>query len=469
MSDPMQEIMASFFVECEELHESLVDALQSFADGEADIETINVAFRAVHSIKGGAGAFGLDDLVDFAHQFETVMDACRSGDLDLEERLTELFLRCSDMLSDLIRCSRDGDAIDTAASKALIDELSVWVASDEEEGDEEEIEFQPMTLDLGDLAGPAEGEVPDLPPLDDLPTLEGGETGAGKNGILVEFCPDWELYESGNEPLFLIKALADLGACRTEIKLDPPKNTEDLESLGGRLSWKIFIETESPLSAVHEVFEFAEGLCKLTVTESEAEAPAKDVPAEVAAPAASAPVANVVEMPAEPAKTETPPPPKPADKKAPPPAAAGKRASANSKSSPTVRVDLERIERLVNLVGELVINQAMLSQSIVKENIPPNSPVSAGLDEFMQLTRNIQESVMMIRAAGEISLSTHVQDRARSLCRGRQKCSSHYRWRIHRNRQDRDREAGRSPDPHDPQCGGSWAGRQRSPGRARQA
>ena len=109
MSDPMQEIMASFFVECEELHEALIDALQSMADGAHDNETINVAFRAIHSIKGGAGAFGLDDLVSFSHQFETVMDACRSGDLAITGDLVQLFLRCGDMLSDLIRCSRDGE------------------------------------------------------------------------------------------------------------------------------------------------------------------------------------------------------------------------------------------------------------------------------------------------------------------------------------------------------------------------
>ncbi|MEO9824448.1 MAG: chemotaxis protein CheA [Paracoccaceae bacterium] len=75
-----------------------------------------------------------------------------------------------------------------------------------------------------------------------------------------------------------------------------------------------------------------------------------------------------------------------------------KTSAPPAKASPTVRVDLERIERLVNLVGELVINQAMMSQSIAQENIHPNSPVFSGLDEFMQLTRNIQESVMMIRA-----------------------------------------------------------------------
>jgi len=66
--DPMAEIRASFFIECEELLEALQDGLQIMDDGEDDSETINIVFRAVHSIKGGAGAFGLEALVRFAHR-----------------------------------------------------------------------------------------------------------------------------------------------------------------------------------------------------------------------------------------------------------------------------------------------------------------------------------------------------------------------------------------------------------------
>jgi two-component system chemotaxis sensor kinase CheA len=80
-TDPMAEIRASFFVECEELLESLQDALGEMDEGQHDNETINVVFRAVHSIKGGAGAFGLDALVSFAHRYETVLDELRSGRL----------------------------------------------------------------------------------------------------------------------------------------------------------------------------------------------------------------------------------------------------------------------------------------------------------------------------------------------------------------------------------------------------
>ncbi len=409
MSDPMQEIMASFFVECEELHEALIDALQAMADGEHDSETINVAFRAVHSIKGGAGAFGLDDLVGFTHQFETVMDACRSEELPVTDDLVQLFLRCGDMLSDLIRCSRDGEPCDTQASEELIKELSAFAAAETDEA-EEDIDFQPMTLSFDDIddaeapsGAPDHNDMPDLPPLDDLPPLGDFPNAASDDDpapimaepgtLLVKFRPDPELYESGNEPLYLLRSMADLGACEITPSFDAPTDLEALQRLGGRLSWTVRIETESPPSAVHEVFEFATGLCQLEVTagpraevepatesEENAPPPAEEAPAPEKAPGPAAPEAE-----AKAALTIQQAPQPPASK-------------ASPKVSPTVRVDLERIERLVNLVGELVINQAMLSQSIAEESIPPNSPVSAGLDEFMQLTRNIQESVMMIRA-----------------------------------------------------------------------
>ena len=411
MSDPMQEIMASFFVECEELHEALLDALQSMADGDHDDEVINVAFRAVHSIKGGAGAFGLDDLVSFAHQFETVMDACRAHTLAISDDLVNLFLRCGDFLFDLIRCSRDAEDIDQAASNSLIEELSTWVASEEKSDEDVEIDFQPMTLDLSlDLGGGSDTPL-DLPPLD-LPPLEelGDETPKtpdSTTGLNVTFRAEPELYESGNEPLFLIRALDDLGPCTTKIQFDAPETADALKTLGGRLTWNIAIETTLGASAVHEIFEFAQGLCLLEVSESagtDVDGPAatSETPAKPETPEPTVAVSQP--EPAAPAPTQAPQPAKEAERPKPPPEPVASAAkpkqprSAAPKVSPTVRVDLERIERLVNLVGELVINQAMLSQSIAEEDIPPNSPVSTGLDEFMQLTRNIQESVMMIRA-----------------------------------------------------------------------
>ncbi|NNE89893.1 MAG: chemotaxis protein CheA [Silicimonas sp.] len=386
MPDPMQEIMASFFIECEELLEALLDALQLMADGESDVETINVAFRSVHSIKGGAGAFGLDDLVSFAHQFETVMDQCRDGKLQIDDKLIALFFRCSDMLSDLVRCSRDGEAIDAQATNTLIEELGHYAGSQADQEDEEPIDFQPMTLDLDDFGAAGDGEIPDL---SDLPAFPSDEEG-NEQGLTITFKPVPELYESGNEPLFLLQSLSDLGPTRIDLDFTPPETIDDLQALGKRLSWSIFVDTKEDPSAALEIFEFADGLCLLEVTKgaslegADTELVLPDLPEqELSEEPLAEPVTPAAALLAE---KQEPAAEKPPEKK---PAA---------KAAPTVRVDLERIERLVNLVGELVINQAMISQSIAQENIHPNSPIFSGLDEFMQLTRDIQESVMMIRA-----------------------------------------------------------------------
>ena len=403
MSDPMQEIMASFFVECEELLEALVDALQTMADGESDDETINVAFRAVHSIKGGAGAFGLEDLVGFAHQFETVMDLCRSGALSPDSSLLDLFFRCSDMLSDLVRAARDNAPIDTAGRAALLAELGGYAGADDDAGssDAPQIDFAPMTIDLGDLETPdlATGDLPPFPFPDDLP--EGTEDdpvldGETKQRLTVIFRASPELYDSGNDPRSLLKSLASLAPCAVSVACDPVPSLPEPSTLGSRLSWTILFSAPVAPNAVREVFEFVEDVCTLRILSAETgearpepsealEEPKADLLPETPAAAIATPELGPEEVD-----------PEDTDRRAVGSNTAG--AKAASKPSATVRVDIERIDRLVNLVGELVINQAMLSQSITAENIPANSSVLVGLEEFLQLTRDIQESVMMIRA-----------------------------------------------------------------------
>ena len=397
MSDPMAEIKASFFVECEELLESLFDALQSMSDGSSDAETINVAFRAVHSIKGGAGAFALDDLVSFAHVFETTMDDLRAGKIEIDDSLINLFYTCSDVLSDLVRAARDETAIDQDRIDPVVDELKSRSSSSEsapeDPPEDAEVAFQPMTLDLGDLGGAPDAV--DLPPLEPLDLAERPGTGTtpktGKT-FLIDFTPEPELYTSGNETLFFLRALADLGPCTTKLTFNPPDSLADLDVLGQRLSWSISLETTAEIGAISEVFEFAEGLCRLTIAAQPATPPASEL---ASLPSVPEPAAPPVDMPA----IEDPAPEDPAASTTPDsPAAPAARDGTPAKPSPTVRVSLDRIDRLVNLVGELVINQSMLSQSVTEANLSSSSALDTGLEEFLQLTRDIQESVMMIRA-----------------------------------------------------------------------
>ena len=398
-NDPMAEIRASFFVECEELLEALQDSLQIMDDGAEDGETINVVFRAVHSIKGGAGAFGLDALVRFAHRYETVMDEVRTGRMQADATALKVFFQCADHLSDLVRHSRDGGADPSEQSNVLLarlDDLLGEEAGAAEALPEPEIEFQPMGLSL-DLApledGPAEGplDLDALPPLDDLPELPPLTPEALKR-YRLHFTPEPELFDTGNEPFLLLRALQELGTAQITCDTSRLPPLQSLTAEHSYLSWQVDLETEADEAEIISVFEFVEGLCSLKLSLHDGDVPLVDLP-----PVAPVPTSDAPSVSDAPINTK----PEPAAAVVPPPEPAAQpstlvKAPAAVKS--VVRVDLDRIERLVNLVGELVINQAMLSQSLEDANLPPHGDAISGLEEFQRLTRDIQDSVMMIRA-----------------------------------------------------------------------
>src|SRR5262245_643373 len=110
--DSLEAIKVTFFQECEELLGDLEAGLLALQAGEGDDETVNAVFRAVHSVKGGAGAFGLEALVRFAHTFETTLDKVRSGALKADEPVLKVLLRATDVLADLVQAAKSGSAID---------------------------------------------------------------------------------------------------------------------------------------------------------------------------------------------------------------------------------------------------------------------------------------------------------------------------------------------------------------------
>ncbi|KFE35400.1 chemotaxis protein CheA [Thioclava atlantica] len=381
MSDPMAEIKASFFVECEELLESLQDALNLMDEGAHDDETINIVFRAVHSIKGGAGAFGLDALVAFAHRFETVMDEVRSGRLAVTPEAQRQFFHTADLLADEVHAARDGLPEPEAAEECLTELETLLGVPPGGGAEEEEVDdFVPMGLSF------------DL----DLPDVDAAET----NGpIEIRFSPHASLYAAGNDPYHLLGALTELGALDVSVDLSAIPTLDALDAEAALLHWTLRLEGETDEAEIREIFEFVEDLCTLEIAHPDVMDPPDlgELPAVESDPL----LAPTPPPPPEPARTEAPPP-EPAGsetkEKSTPAAPAAPAAAPAAEPVATVRVDLERIDRLVNLVGELVINQAMLSQSVSEAGLPPNSPVMTGLEAFMMLTRDIQDSVMMIRA-----------------------------------------------------------------------
>ncbi|WP_299731696.1 chemotaxis protein CheA [uncultured Tateyamaria sp.] len=392
--DPMEEIRASFFIECEELLEATQDGLQQLDEGCADSETIHVVFRAVHSIKGGAGAFGLKSLVRFAHTYETTLEAVRNGSLEADPPLINLFFRATDHLSDLVRASRDNEDVPAENGEKLLQELEQYIGGGEEDEDEPEpdIDFQPLGLSLDLDLGEAEEETQTTPRFE------------------VKFSPEAEMFEGGNDAYPILGAIAGLGEARVQCDMSRLPDLKNLAPETPYLSWVVELTADVDEAEIASMFEFVEGLCAYSITRLDGanEATAQDAPVVLDLPMDLPPLptpetdepAMSIEPEPEEAAAPAPPPepdvPAPSAKEARP----TERAATSGQTAPksVVRVDLDRIERLVNLVGELVINQAMLAQSLKSSGLSPHSDAMNGLEEFQRLTRDIQDSVMMIRA-----------------------------------------------------------------------
>ncbi len=360
--DTMAAIKQTFFQECEEQLVELETGLLAIEAGDHDSETVNAVFRAVHSIKGGAGAFNLDDLVHFAHLFESAMELVRTGKLAPIVPVVKTMLRAADVLADLVREARDDEHHDPSRSAAITAELSALarpLAADAEPF--ADFDFTPVMVDLSDFA--------------DL----GGH--AAPSGFRIGFTPRPDLYAKGNETAILLREVERLGTARITCDTSAVPLLDALDPEGAYLSWTVELDTDRDEAAVREIFDFVEWDSTLAIEPLGSSAALSSTPSD--AEDSDPPVAAVPSSSERGVGTS------------PNVVSSQERATA---AQPTIRVDLERVDRLIDLVGELVINQAMLAERVMEAGLARVSAVATGLDELEQLTREIQDSVMAIRA-----------------------------------------------------------------------
>ena len=381
--DPMAAIRQTFFQECEEQLAELESGLNAIESGASDSDTVNAVFRAVHSIKGGAGAFKLDELVGFAHVFETVLDLLRSNAITADPQVCKVLLRGTDVLSDMVAVARGGGSVDPDVRSRVHGDLQGLIngasAAPPEDEDLSDLDFTPVTISVSDLL---------TAPTDDAPSA---------SVIRVDFKPKPGLYAKANETAILLRQLHDLGSCEVTCHIGELPLLSDLDPEGAYLAWTILLTTDKDESAVRELFEFVDGDCELSVETQRPDAPPPPPPPDVTVPT----------KPKAESPTREPVPAAEVDhgageaqaSAAARPAAQGREGEpAAAAAGPTIRVDLEKVDRLIDLVGELVINQAMLTQRVFEAGLAGASAVAMGLDELEQLSREIQESVMAIRA-----------------------------------------------------------------------
>jgi len=389
----MDAIKQTFFEECDEQLTMLEVGLLDMQEGNHDLDRVNEIFRAVHSIKGSAGAFSLETLVHFSHVFENTLDLIRSEKLEPSDSVIKVMLRATDVLFDVVAAAKTDREVSNSLWEPLAQELAAineTVADpegeDNEEADDDEVMFEPLVIEIGG----------DADPLFDLSPIQ--------REFVIKFAPRPELYETANEPLHILRELGLLGDATIVCDTSRTPLLDAMSVNDAFLSWTITLLTEDNEGAIRELFEFVENDCLLeieeTVSEDFADIDVSDLVAiakgvEPDAQDSAVTEQNPVSLEVEKTDTEQ----KNVKTKSASPAA----SAASNTVSATVRVDIERIDKLINLVGELVITQSMLSlrASSSQAGNPEagnSEAIKRGLDELEQLTREIQDSVMAIRA-----------------------------------------------------------------------
>ncbi|KQN94120.1 chemotaxis protein CheA [Sphingomonas sp. Leaf231] len=395
--DAIQQI---FFQECEEGLAGMESAFAALRDQNYDGETINGIFRAVHSIKGGAGAFGHERLQAYTHQYETLLDLLRSETLALTPPLVDLIVAAFDMLADHVAAARDGgDVPDDAAMLARLiaaasGEAPAAAAKPAEAAPAAEVPSTDAPAGIAD-------DFDDLMAmLDDvgfaLPVLELPEEAAP--AWLVTFRPPSNALDHGAEPLLLLRELLRMEGRVLSCDADAMPAFAALDPETSYLAWQIAVPGTVEEDDIRAVFEFTDGSA-VTLTRADCATPAVAPPTIVVeeSSAAPAPTLAIVPAPAPVALVAPTPVSAPAPAAAAPAPAAAVRTAPSAPPAPaaqTIRVDLDKLDRLVNLVGELVITQAMLAQRLSENDM-------AGISELTDLdhlTRELQESTMAIRA-----------------------------------------------------------------------
>jgi two-component system chemotaxis sensor kinase CheA len=359
----------TFFAESNEALDSMEAALLKLSAGDADLELINTIFRVAHSIKGGSATFGFTDVAAFTHTLETLLDQMRGGKRHVDSGLVDTLLRSGDMMREMLAATQARHPIDQERVAALHAEIEKIMAT----GGAGAAAAAPA----GAAMQVAVSAVPDE-----------GDT---RSGWRIHFVPGPKLLRNGNDPLRLLRELATIAPCdvRADAKWIPPLRELDPEEC--RLSWRIEVSGAIEESALKSVFDWVDGECDLNL---EAFGPAAG--AVASAPAvvpASTPDTTAVAMPSLPIEE-----PVAAPKAAATTAAATTAASqAAAGDGGSIRVSIEKVDELLNSVGELVITQSVLSQLAAPLEGRDAEELRSALGQLERHMRALQESVMRVR------------------------------------------------------------------------
>jgi two-component system chemotaxis sensor kinase CheA len=366
MSIDLSQFFEVFFEESLEGLDAMEAELLNLEPGNEDMETINTIFRAAHSIKGGSGTFGFTSVSDFTHVLETLLDQIRDGQRALTAEHVNLLLKSVDCLRGMLAALQAEQEPDLTEADEIRKRFEVILGMAEQSSSDSQTATESLS----------------------------------ENTYQIDFKPHPHLFKTGNEPLYMISELAELGELETQAFYDAIPDIDSLHAEECFLAWRFFLTTSKPESAISEIFEWVEddadieivvcgGLFETDLSDNsdasiENTTHVKQVdtrPAEESQVSASQPIKTTQAGPAASNNAKKPEPKKSSDS-----------------SATSIRVGIDKVDSLINMVGELVITQAMLSQ--IGEQEVTESTITAlqeGLAQLAHNTRDLQENVMRIR------------------------------------------------------------------------
>ncbi|MET4570909.1 chemotaxis protein CheA [Rhodanobacter soli] len=327
----------TFFEESREGLDAMEAALLALDSGSTDHELVHTIFRAAHSIKGGAATFGFADVAAFTHVAESLLEEVRSERRAVDSGLIEVLLRSVDCMRAMLERSSLGQPVADAESEALRVEL--------------------VQLVSGEIAAPAVAAASLVAPV---------------SGWNIAFTALPHLLQTGNDPLRLFRELQQLGrleVVRAFITDSAPAQLAELDPSQCHLGWELHLHGAVARGDVDAVFDWLDGDCELTI-------------APMVEPAAADAVPLTSDAPVPPAASASRP--------------IRETATASSEGS-SIRVGIDKVDALINMMGELVITQSMLSDIGEKFELSQLGRLRDGLVQLERATRELQESVMRIR------------------------------------------------------------------------
>jgi two-component system, chemotaxis family, sensor kinase CheA len=375
-----------FFEEAGENLEQMEQMLLALDLEAADDEELNAIFRCAHSIKGGAATFGFADVAELTHQMESLLDKLRRHELQPTAAMVDVLLESSDALK-LLLARHSGQGVEPPATGELVARIS-HLAHGQPEPAKAPAQAAPTPAVSAPVAAPVAA-----PAAAPAPALANGE-----RELQIVIGP----LDNPSEADCIVELFRDItGLGRIEAL---PCDQAD------QRWFRAF--TSSSDTDLMDLFTFHVSKEQIRITDTSAAAPAAS-PAPAPAPAPAAKLAGEgtdfgffddapgvpaasAPAPAELAPTADPAPAVPAPIKAAPRAEVRAPSPAGPESS-TLRVSVSKVDQLINLVGELVITQAMLAQKSRELDSAANQPLLAGLVDLDRNTRDLQEAVMSIR------------------------------------------------------------------------